>query len=172
MALLALHGVSKSYGALKGTDGITLAVAEGGAYLFTGDTAGHLRRWALPSLAPAGQLRGHSGAIKHIAVHPSQPYVATASLDRTCLVFHADTRQLLRRLRSLTLVGVFADDGFDAAHRGDVHRQRIGAHLLEPRIAMQPGQVPQLLCGANTVGGVGPFFKVVADHGRRVLTDP
>jgi len=75
-----------------------LAVAEGGAYLFTGDTAGHLRRWALPSLAPAGQLRGHSGAIKHIAVHPSQPYVATASLDRTCLVFHADTRQLLRRL--------------------------------------------------------------------------
>jgi dynein heavy chain len=62
------------------------------------DTAGHLRRWAVPSLAPAGQLRGHSGAIKHIAVHPSQPYVATASLDRTCLVFHADTRQLLRRL--------------------------------------------------------------------------
>ena len=29
MALLALHGVSKSYGALKVTDGITLAVAEG-----------------------------------------------------------------------------------------------------------------------------------------------
>ncbi|MCY1215296.1 Lipopolysaccharide export system ATP-binding protein LptB [compost metagenome] len=29
MTLLALHGVSKSYGALKVTDGITLAVAEG-----------------------------------------------------------------------------------------------------------------------------------------------
>jgi branched-chain amino acid transport system ATP-binding protein len=29
MALLALHGVSKSYGALKVTDGISLAVAEG-----------------------------------------------------------------------------------------------------------------------------------------------
>jgi WD40 repeat protein len=76
----------------------TLAVSACGGSLVTGDTAGNLRRWGVPSLQPAGVFKGHSGAIKAVAVHPTAPYVATASLDRTCLVFHADTRQLLRRL--------------------------------------------------------------------------
>jgi hypothetical protein len=75
-----------------------LAVCGGGRALLTGDCAGNLMRWALPALKPTGTFKGHTGAIKAIALHPAQPYAATASLDRTCLVFHTDTRQLLRRL--------------------------------------------------------------------------
>jgi len=75
-----------------------LVLSPSGHHLVTGDTAGYLKRWDLPTLHPSGSFAGHVGAIKSLCAHPTLPYITSASLDRSLLVWNVETRQLLRRL--------------------------------------------------------------------------
>ena len=65
MTLLALHAVSKSYGALKVTDGITLAVAEGETLGILGPNgAGKTTLFNLIS----GDVRVDAGRVEYAAI--------------------------------------------------------------------------------------------------------
>lgn len=74
-----------------------LALSRDGKSLVTGDTSGIMRKFDARTFSACGVFRGHTGAIKSLAVHGAHPYVASASLDRTVRVFNIDSGQLLRR---------------------------------------------------------------------------
>lgn len=74
-----------------------LALSRDGKSLVTGDASGIMRKFDARTFSACGVFRGHTGAIKSLAVHGAHPYVASASLDRTVRVFNVDSGQLLRR---------------------------------------------------------------------------
>ncbi len=108
MTLLALHGVSKSYGALKVTDGITLAVAEGETLASSGPTA---RARPRCSTLISGDARVDAGRVEYegrdvtaAASAPTLPRAASAAATRCTQPFgnmsvfeNLVDRRLLRR---------------------------------------------------------------------------
>lgn len=95
-----------------------LDVAADGLSLLTGDSIGTMLRLDLRTgLKELGTYKGVGGAVRSIAVSATQPYFASASLDRHLHVHNVSSRARLRRLylkqclTSVLLVPTTGTDG-------------------------------------------------------------
>eukprot|EP00948_MAST-09A_sp_MAST-9A-sp1_P003382 g3382.t1 len=63
-----------------------------------GDTEGCIRRVNLNTWQLEGTYKGSGGSIRQLTEHPSRPWLASVSLDRTLRIHHTSTRRLLHKV--------------------------------------------------------------------------
>jgi len=90
---------------------------EGRYQLVTGDTAGVVRLWNIGRIGQRDELetlRGHEGTVTMVAFSPTEPLVASSSVDKSIAIWNLKTGWLVRRLtdqqNSISAVA-FSPDG-------------------------------------------------------------
>jgi WD40 repeat protein len=84
----------------SGSSLVHLSISHDGRYLATAGGSGELYCWDLPRRKMLFELRGHSKAAYGTTFHPSQPYLITASYDRSLRVW-----DVAKGINILTLFG-------------------------------------------------------------------
>lgn len=95
---LASMGYLRRYVRVMGGKVFALAYSPLGDYLAAGDTEGDVRVWRTSQTNGSALPRDHQGAVSSVAFSPSGRRLASASFDRTVVVWDLATRSVVRRL--------------------------------------------------------------------------